>query len=75
MYTAKDGMSCYERNVYAWKETATLPWDISMDIICLTFPSFSPTKRFAKFGWQKRIVCGKKEEKAVSPTQLKSDRL
>ena len=31
------------------------------------------TKRSAKFEWQKRTFCGKKEEKAVSPT--KSDRL
>ena len=31
------------------------------------------TKRFAKFGRQKRTFCGEKEEKAVSPT--KSDRL
>ena len=30
-------------------------------------------KRFAKFEWQKRTFCRKKEEKAVSPT--KSDRL
>ena len=32
IYTAKDGMSCYERNVYAWKETASLLWDISLSI-------------------------------------------
>ena len=31
----------------------------------------SATKRFAKFGRQKRTFCGKKEEKAVS--QIKSD--
>ena len=33
----------------------------------------SATKRFAKFGRQKRTFCGEKEEKAVS--QIKSDRL
>ena len=33
----------------------------------------SATKRFAKFGRQKRTFCGEKEGKAVSPT--KSDRL
>ena len=41
IYTAKDGMSFYERNVNAWKETASLLWDISMNIVCLTFSSFS----------------------------------
>ena len=34
-------MSCYERNVYAWKERVSMLWDISMDIVCLTFSSFS----------------------------------
>ena len=27
----------------------------------------SAIKRFAKFKWQKRTFCGRKEEKAVSP--------
>ena len=32
--------------------------------------SVSAPKRFAKFGWQKQTFCGKKEEKAVSQTQV-----
>ena len=36
-------MSCYERNVYAWKERVSLLWNtnIYMDIVCLTFTYFS----------------------------------
>ena len=50
--------------MYAWKETASLLWDISMDIVCLTFSSFSLLRGLPSldgkndFLWEKRGKSG-----------------
>ena len=46
-----------------------------MDIVCLTFPSFSLLRGLPSLDGKNELFVGKKEEKAVSATQLKSDRL
>ena len=55
-----DGMSCHERNVYAWKETASLLWNISMDIVCLTFSSFSLLRGLPSLDGKNELFVGKK---------------
>ena len=59
-------MSCYERNVYAWKETASLLWDISMDIVCLTFPSFSLLRGLPSLDGKNEPFVGKKRKKRLA---------
>ena len=68
-------MSCNKRNVYALERKGFDALGYFYGYSLSDFFLFFPTKRVAKFGWQQRIFCLRKEEKAVSPTQLKSDRL
>ena len=66
-------MSCQEIRIILDGITNLL-WDISMDIVCLSFSSF-PYSEVCQVWMAKTIFLCEKEEKAVSPTQLNSDRL
>ena len=52
----------------------TFLWGISMDIVCQTFSSFSLLRGLPGLDGKNEFLC-EKEDKAVSPTQLNSDRL
>ena len=65
-------MSYYEKNVYAWKERVSMLWDISLDIVYLTFSSFSLLRGLPSLDGKNDFFVGKKRKKL---TQLKSDRL
>ena len=48
--------------MYAWEETVSLLWDISMDIVCLTFSSFSLLRGLPSLDGKNEPFVGKKRK-------------